>query len=64
MAQNDSPCLSDLWNLETIGIHDPIHVGDDDKALHKFNSTIHYQEGRYVSRKLFCRLECNNMIEM
>ena len=47
MSQDESPCLSDLWNLETIGICDPIHVRDDDKALNKFNSTICYQEGRY-----------------
>ena len=47
MSQNDNPCLSDLWHLETIGISDPIHVRDDDRALSKFNSTICYQEGRY-----------------
>ena len=47
MSQNDSPCLSDLWNLETIGICDPIHVKDDDRALDKFNNTICYQEGQY-----------------
>ena len=47
MSQNDNPCLSDLWDLETIGISDPIHVRDDDRALSKFNSTICYQEGRY-----------------
>ena len=47
MSQNDCPYLSDLWNLETIGIGDPIHVRDDDEALNKFNSTICCQEGRY-----------------
>ena len=47
MSQNDYPCLSDLWNLETIGIGDPIHVRDDDEALNKFNSTIRCQEARY-----------------
>ena len=45
MSQNDSPCVSDFWNLETIGICDPIHVRDDDRALDKFNNTICYQEG-------------------
>ena len=33
MTQDSSQCLSDLWTLETIGIRDPIHVNDDDKAL-------------------------------
>ena len=47
MLQNDSPCLSDFWNLETIGNCDPIHVKDDNRALEKFNNTIYYQEGRY-----------------
>ena len=47
MSQNDSPCLSDFWNLETTEIYDPIHVKDDDRALDKFNNTICYQEGRY-----------------
>ena len=47
VSQNNGPCLSDLWDLETIGIQDSIHVKDDDIALDKFNSTICYQEGRY-----------------
>ena len=47
MSQNDSPCLNDFWNLETIGICDPIHVKDDNRALDKFNITIRYQEGQY-----------------
>ena len=46
MSQNDSPCLSDFWNLETIGICDPLHPKDDDRALDKFN-TICYEEGQY-----------------
>ena len=33
MSQSDSLCLSDFWNLETIGICDPIHIKDDDRAL-------------------------------
>ncbi|XP_065891564.1 uncharacterized protein [Dysidea avara] len=45
MAQNEHPSLSDLWTLETIGIHDPIHVREDDKALEKFNNTICCREG-------------------
>ena len=47
MPQSDSPCLSDFWSLETIGISDPIHIKDDDRALEKFNNTISYQEGQY-----------------
>jgi len=46
MAQNDHPCLSDLWTLKTIGIYDPVQVKEDDKALEKFN-TICYRKGRY-----------------
>jgi len=44
MAQNDHPHLSDLWTLETIGIYDPVHVKEDDKALERFN-TICYLKG-------------------
>ena len=47
IPQSDSPCLSDFWSLETIGISDPIHIKDDDRTLEKFNNTISYQEGRY-----------------
>ena len=47
MPQSDSPCLSDIWKLETIGISDPLDVKDDDRALEKFNNTVSYQEGRY-----------------
>ena len=39
--------VHDFWNLETIGVCDPIHVEDDDRALEKFNNTICYQEGQY-----------------
>ena len=47
VTQNASPCLSDFWSLDTIGICDPIHVKDNDRTLDKFNNTICYQEGRY-----------------
>ena len=47
MTQNDGSCLKDFWDLETIGIRDPIHVNEDDKALEMLNSTICYQAGRY-----------------
>jgi len=46
MAQDDHPHLSDLWTLETIGIHDPVHVKEDDTALEKFN-VICYRKGQY-----------------
>ena len=61
MSQNDNPCLSDLWDLETIGISDPIHVRDDDRALSKFNSTIFIKKedtsspGLGDQRKLNCQ---------
>ena len=50
MTQDSSQCLGDLCTLETIGIRDPIHVNDDDKALERFNSNISYQDGRYCVR--------------
>ena len=40
MSKNDIPCLHVLWNQESIGICDPIHIKDD-----KSNNTIRYQEG-------------------
>ena len=39
--------IDDFWKLETIGIKDPIHVNDDDKAQIQFNQTIKKINGRY-----------------
>ena len=33
MPQSGSPFLRDFWNLETIGITDPVHIKHDDRAL-------------------------------
>jgi len=43
----DNHCLSDLWNLDRIGISESFEVKDDDKALEQFNNTVCYKEGRY-----------------
>ena len=39
--------MSDLWNLDQIGINDSLDIQDDDKALEQFNSTVCYREGCY-----------------
>ena len=36
-----------FWNLETLGIKDPIHKSGDDKALQKFNETVYFKDHRY-----------------
>jgi len=33
--------------LETLGIREPVQENEDDKALQKFNETIHFEDGRY-----------------
>ena len=30
--------VEDLWNLETIGIVEPLDITDDDRALEQFNT--------------------------
>ena len=37
---NKSHNLSDLWSLDVIGINDPVHLDDNDKALD--NNTVYY----------------------
>ena len=39
--------MSDLWNLDWIGIGESFEVRDDDEALEQFNNTVCYKEGRY-----------------
>ena len=46
-SQTTGPCLSDLWELDKIGICDTPYVKDDDKALEQFNNIILYEKGRY-----------------
>ena len=41
------PNIEDLWCLETIGIKDPLSVGNDDEALRRFNDTIMFEDKRY-----------------
>ena len=41
-----NPCLSDMWNLDSIGIHESPNVKDD-RALEEFNRTVCYKEQRY-----------------
>ena len=33
--------------LQTLGIKEPVQEDEDDKALKKFNETIHFEDGRY-----------------
>jgi len=40
-------CIEDFWRLKAIGICDPLDITDDDKALDRFNSSIHFEKGRY-----------------
>jgi len=44
---SDDHYLSDLWNLDQIGINESLDIKDDDKALEQFNGTVCYKEGRY-----------------
>ena len=46
MSQDES-CLSKIWDLDMIGIYDPVYVGEDDKALEHFNNTVSCHHGRY-----------------
>ena len=39
--------LEEFWKLETLGIREPVQENDDDKALQKFNETIHFEDRRY-----------------
>ena len=34
-----NPCLSDMWNLDSIGIHESPNVKEDDRALEESNRT-------------------------
>ena len=42
-----NPTLEMFWNLETIGIRDPVGAESDDDALMRFGETIRYENGRY-----------------
>ena len=39
--------VEDLWNLETIGIEEPVDITDDDRALEQFNKSVCFENGRY-----------------
>ena len=39
--------LEEFWKLETLGMREPVQENEDDKALQKFNETIHFEVGRY-----------------
>jgi len=47
IAVNKCPNLSDLWRLDTIGICEPAHIDDNDRALEQFNKTIKFDGERY-----------------
>ena len=42
-----NPNVEDLWNLETIGIMEPVNITDDDRALEQFNKSVYFENGRY-----------------
>ena len=42
-----NPNTKDFWNLETLGIRDPLDLTNDNKALKQFNKLIWFKEGRY-----------------
>jgi len=42
-----TPRIEDFWNLETLGIREPLDLTNDDKALKQFNGSIWFTEGRY-----------------
>ena len=44
----DKPNLDIFWNLESIGIVDLPSTSDDDQALETFNSTVKFDNGRYL----------------
>lgn len=39
--------LEEFWQLETLGIREPVQENEDDKALQKFNETLQFEDGRY-----------------
>ena len=39
--------LEEFRKLETLGIREPVQENEDDKALQKFNETIHFVDGLY-----------------
>ena len=42
-----NPNIEDLWNLEAIGIAEPLDITNDDRALEQFNRSVCVQNGRY-----------------
>ena len=44
--------LEDLWNLETIGIVEPLDITDDDRALEQFNKSVCFENERYYITSL------------
>ena len=43
-----NPTLENFWNLETIGIRDPVRAdSDDDDVLRRFSKTIKFKDNRY-----------------
>ena len=37
----------DLWNLETIGIVEPLDTINDDRAMGQFDRSVYCENGRY-----------------
>ena len=47
LSLSGSTTLSEFWQLETLGIKDPLEQNDDDKAHNNFAETVEYEDGRY-----------------
>ena len=39
--------IENLWNLETIGIGEPLDLTNHDRALNHFNKSVSFENGRY-----------------
>ena len=39
--------VEDFWNLERIGIVEPLDITNDDRALEQLNKLVCFKNGRY-----------------
>ena len=39
--------VENFWNLETIGIVEPLDITNDDRALEQLNKLVCFKNGRY-----------------
>ena len=55
--------LRDMWSLDTIGICNPVHLNDDDRALEQFNNTISF-DGNDITSLGCGRLICYSCLRI